>query len=471
MKKHILLLVLVFEFIYPIFAQNFQTVNNNRIMFFSNNGNYESIHIDSMENMYDVIMYPNSIVRASDNSCYSPNKPSRIGEKVILKNNGMNLFFNQYFDTIFIKTTASLNENWIAYRSQTLIVRATVQSKTYQEFLGVLDSVKTISFQAFDLNMNLVNNSVNQYELQISKNNGLIQFFDFYTFPNIPENEILYTSGISNPPLGIQNFTWFETYDFEPEDELHIYEFDRHLQFPPNSYTEIKTIFKYLSKNVYPDSIVYIVDREKLETSNNIDVNSIYTHDTISQTVVKNISFDLIQPGEPYILNDDIYFYRLVNSTIKQISSNPDYFGPAPCYTLDFFNICSYTIEYQKGLGGPYFGCVCNEYRMERSLVYYNKSGVTNGTPFNLSNINENCSYEKYYSLYPNPAHNYLTVSTENEGTFSISCYDVHGKLIFSEILTNSKQTLNISFLKQGLYLLHFKNKNEIIQTSKLLKK
>lgn len=470
MKKHILLVVLVFEFIYPIFAQNFQTVNNNRIMFFSNNGNYESIHIDSIENMYDVIMYPNSIVRASDNSCYSPNKPSRIGEKVILKNDGMNLFFNQYFDTIFIKTTASLNENWIAYRSQTLIVRATVVSKTYQEFLGVLDSVKSISFQAYDLNMNLVNSSINQYELQISKNNGLIQFFDFYTFPDIPENEILYTSGISNPQLGIQNFTWFETYDFEPEDELHIYEFDRHLQFPPNSYTEIKTIFKYLSKNVYLDSIVYLVDREKLEISSSIDINSLYTHDTISQTVVKNISFDQIQPGEPYILNDDIYFYRLVNSTIKQISSNPDYFGPAPCYTLDFFNICSYTIEYQKGLGGPYFGCACNEYRMERSLVYYNKNGVTFGTPFNLSKINDNPNLDNYFSLFPNPLEQYLTVSTELNGVFLLECFDIFGKQVFSEIISNSEQTINISFLKSGMYIFQISSKVGIIQTNKLIK-
>ena len=127
-----------------------------------------------------------------------------------------------------IKTTALLNDSWTAYYlPDSIKIIATVISHDTMSFLGQLDSVKTIGFQVYDKNMDLLDYPLNTMELRISKNFGFVKTFNFYLFPNLTD----YTSerfeeysliGLSNPEIGIQNLTWFEINDFQPGDELHI---------------------------------------------------------------------------------------------------------------------------------------------------------------------------------------------------------------------------------------------------------
>ena len=61
--------------------------------------------------------------------------------------------------------------------------------------------------------------------------------------------------------------------------------------------------------------------------------------------------------------------------------------------------------------------------------------------------------------IYPNPAHDYLTIVPKSIACLSVKAYNSSGKLIHEEQkLGNGRVTLNISTWERGLYLLFFEN-------------
>lgn len=62
-------------------------------------------------------------------------------------------------------------------------------------------------------------------------------------------------------------------------------------------------------------------------------------------------------------------------------------------------------------------------------------------------------------SVYPNPAHNTITVDPINAGT-AIRVVDVSGKVLFSKTAASAKETINIAALLPGIYLLQLTDNN-----------
>ena len=89
---------------------------------------------------------------------------------------------------------------------------------------------------------------------------------------------------------------------------------------------------------------------------------------------------------------------------------------------------------------------------------------VPNGTgPFVLNSpslsytndpvsVTENLS--SAFSVYPNPAHNTLNISAENNVSFIAELYSPQGHLVKQESLSNTEKHLDISNLSAGIYLL-----------------
>lgn len=206
-------------------------------------------------------------------------------EKVIVKENGENQFFNKLNETITLKTKAGLGQKWIAYQMMdSLIIEAKVIKHDTLNFLGLNDSVKTIKFQAYDKNMNPFPCDINKMTLQISKNHGFVKIFNFYLFPffygrylsaRFEEYNLI---GLSNPKVGIKNLTWLEVYDFQAGDELHIADEYSIIEYGKVFSTTNKAIYKYLERTDYLDSIVYVYSRKQ----------SIYTTRTDSSSFVSN---------------------------------------------------------------------------------------------------------------------------------------------------------------------------------------
>ncbi|MBK6284495.1 MAG: hypothetical protein IPF54_19350 [Draconibacterium sp.] len=294
-------------------SHDYQTVYSNRVALFENSDNQiKALRIDSVKTAIDTVFYPFATIQADSKSCFSPYKASWIGQKVVVKPDGTNLFFNCDGDTITLKTRTRLNETWIAFqRSDDFKVKATVQSIEMENFLGLSDSVKTITLSGIDQNENTLELPLNNLKLRISKNYGFIEPLNFCLFPDIEilgtteRLENLSLAGLTNPIAGVQNLTWFEVNDFQPGDELHILKdissWDEWNGNKIGFSIITKSILKYLKRYDYMDSIVYLVSQnQSIQTIETHTDTITYNCDTTILVIKPDPQFDKL-PGEPII--------------------------------------------------------------------------------------------------------------------------------------------------------------------------
>jgi alpha/beta superfamily hydrolase len=74
-------------------------------------------------------------------------------------------------------------------------------------------------------------------------------------------------------------------------------------------------------------------------------------------------------------------------------------------------------------------------------------------------------------AIYPNPAHNYITVTTESQDALQLSLYNVHGKEVFNAPLPYKATTLYLPDFSKGIYFAEIKNRHTqtIVNRQRLL--
>lgn len=489
MKVIVIIFTLILTILQFAFTQDYQTFNSGRTVFFEDDIKFVvAVRIDSVEFDVDSTLYPFRIFLPDENSnwiCYaSPSNASWIGPKVIIKENSDNLFFNKDGDTITIQTNALLGESWTFYQTEELIIIAEVVEWNTQEFLGVEDAVKKISFQAFNGEMINIDHPVNNHQLLLSENYGLLSAFNFYFFPETNEYEEFipyrfYFSliGISNPEIGFQNPTTYNVHDFQPEDELHIRE-----RYETNNIKwERKTILKYLERLDANDSIVYKIERYSSYQNFNTD-STHYFNDTIYNIIKPYVYFDRL-PLEPNRENiyDGTVWLVYNNDRIKKMNSEHGYnqvflwYDSDDCYTLGHSDGGSEHFFYYNGLGGTYFHKYYDSDYYPPSwlthtkiLVYYKKGDEYWGEPLLVTNI-KNDTINNLYTIYPNPAINDILVNSEKSITVKIEIFELTGRIVSSGKV-NTNEEFNISNLNRGIYLIRITDEERNSFTQKLIK-
>jgi len=76
--------------------------------------------------------------------------------------------------------------------------------------------------------------------------------------------------------------------------------------------------------------------------------------------------------------------------------------------------------------------------------------------------LTETESFHKFFSVYPNPTSDYITLDNKTEETYNLFLLDITGKLIYQESINRTKN-LNISQYKSGTYFLKITNDNRTI--------
>ncbi len=76
---------------------------------------------------------------------------------------------------------------------------------------------------------------------------------------------------------------------------------------------------------------------------------------------------------------------------------------------------------------------------------------------------------KRFFSLYPNPVTDYLTINSGREGTFSMEIYDNTGKIMHKQEFSSGSRT-NLTNLPRGLYFIVIKNKNKECYYEKIFK-
>ncbi|MBN2668726.1 MAG: T9SS type A sorting domain-containing protein [Bacteroidales bacterium] len=445
-----------------LFSQNYQAVTSNRKALFTDiNDVVHTLKMDSVKlDGTDSIFYPFTQIRDVNGylDCFNPFMPHWIGQKIRTQTNGNHYFYNKNGDSLLIKSTAPINATWQVMTGYT----AEVTQLVWENVLGVMDSVKTISIS-----------DGNQFttSIKLGRSYGFVNTGNFYLFPNLDDNTYYYDTfqtyelaGLSTPEIGLQNLTWFDVFDFQVGDIIH----NEQTLGNYDITTVTQTAKTYLSRSDYNDSIVYQAKRERLIEEFSPNPNPIqHIIDTIFETITLFPDFDLF----PEELTSDINWKH----QFSEMNTNPfitkkigDYLFPvlqAPtspnvtCWGMIAIDgSCMQGDEYYKGLGGPYN--ICDPYMYpvytRNILVYYDKGGIEWGTPIDFT-VEIESHIQNFIEVYPNPADNYLVVNTIHESYLqneTIEIYDLTGKLVMSSTVETSKGfTIDVSVLQKGIYL------------------
>lgn len=486
MKKKTILLTFICFLANITNAQNYQGVYSNRTAFFEDANHYiTTLQVDSVQlDGNDSILYPMKTLLTKMNGCVNPYDGAFIGKKIKVTNSTTN-FLNYQNRYVTLNTQMNLNDSCTVYTSNDTTIRAYVVKHDTLTFLGVTDSVKHLVFKVLKneilpLEHHLINDT-----LLLSKHHGLINTKQFYFFPEqgydmyfINPQCNLSLIGVSNPNLGYQKPTWWDIYDFQVGDEIHIKSSTTDIISTPNSnYTRSiiqKTILSYIERLDKMDTIIYTIDRQYSKSdSTGITIG----HDTLFETIHDNPNFDTLIPGKPVLLNGfELTQIDALVGDHMEIYTGSDraqlYKAEDSCFQEIIVDGYCSNDRYIVGLGGPYYSCMSifgEGYK--KSLAFYKKGSTTWGTPFTISGI-EDKEKSPTIAILPNPTTGeFLLQMEQNQLPARFELFTINGQKAYSSIILSNRQQININTLASGMYFYRVSTDGGKVLSGKILKK
>ncbi|MBI4648375.1 MAG: T9SS type A sorting domain-containing protein [Bacteroidia bacterium] len=488
MKTSLVILLLVLTV--KVFCQPYLCIKPDAISYYYANGaeTVYPIRIDSAIVHGDTTdYYPFGMIRAIPQNIglFLLHGPHWTGKKVTDCDNGYNLFYNKRNDTIFIKTDAVLSEIWRLFTYDNgNYINATITSWQAMSFLGLTDSVKTISMQVKDSNGANISDNINSYKLRLSKNFGLTIITDFYEFPFDTSSVDYYYSvypqmnltGMTNPAVGWQNITIADIFDYQPGDEYHRQSHCTGSPFDP-CWNNEKEMQKILNRTLTPnnDSLLYLEEICSRRYSQCTSTPPQYTtqHDTIQEVILLAGELNKL-PLEPTFVGWSYGFYLKNDS---KIYDNGAYFeaGLSPDTLSMLIYDGGITITYIKGYGTLYYSWGFLGNQCDNSFVYYKKNNIEWGVPYicdslladTISGVKQEMLSENKnpVRVWPIPAYGllYINITDKNITSFSLKIFDLQGICCLVENNYPVGEPVKISDLKPGLYILKIQFDSRII--------
>lgn len=196
MKQYMILLFLSATF--SGFAQEYSIVPDEPKTYFTNAWGYlRGIRIDSTRthngiktyHLFHTARIPYGVLDTYADTTGG----SWQGKTIVEDTLGNTMVATEANDTVFIKTTALLNESWLFYTDTTdKYYEATVTAIDTATFADIFDTVKTIQLTAFNGGTMDVNDTLNNLEIKLSQHHGWMETIDLYLFPYKPPGGYLY---------------------------------------------------------------------------------------------------------------------------------------------------------------------------------------------------------------------------------------------------------------------------------------
>lgn len=456
-------------------GQDYQCIRDTGEQLFTNGAHYRTIKTDSIKEFSDrTVYYSFPVIGSMDPpwECFSDEHPSWIGSHITQYTNGDAYFYNVAGDSLLIKTSASVGEEWMCYSFDTEdYVKGKVISWEEMSFLDQVDSVKTIQFNAVSLAGNPIPNAINGKKIKISKSWGMVQtlnfklFPDLYDYPGYEEINEYDLCGMTNPETGIQNLTIKRIFDYNVGDEFHIHQSSSSWLQDNYFYYEIHRIMdkQWISDSVIQYNIERCIRRHYLASD-----TLIMFHDTLISDVNLNSYWDAHLNKVPdkyrsigsdwgteyywYEQQDNPGFNRMSKGFFGGYFNDPEEDCIYPLIDYD------YSCHYLEGLGGPYwdygsFGS--NEYR---GLVYYKKGEEEWGDPYECDSLLTGILHRNLdgvdLMVAPNPMTSSTTFTFKNPSgeLFTLVLFDSFGRAIKSLTTQTDRLVLDKERTLSGIY-------------------
>jgi hypothetical protein len=482
MKKLAYLLFFVLtQYSYGQYYQNICSPGTT--IFIDGASQYRAFRLDSVKvQMSDSIYYSYSAFRDTTTDPYNPSCADLRGDlvfsqKVVRHPDGTFLFFNKSNDTLTVITTATLNQSWvICTLAANAYLEAKVTSIDLEDFMGISDSVKTITFQARDQANNPISHPMNGNIFKLSLHYGFLQLYDLYFFPQI--GDIIYLRGKTSPKTGFQDATASEIYDWPVGAKFHYkydagypwkYELNEVPGQPPHFYFHEYIIKEILQKSMNADSVTYTTHLCSFRTEGYTG----YEDTTITNsTVIETHNF----------INEGVYLDKLplefnTSGRLFWTITNDINYGPGKVIYSRYFEYADNcwkhfqdpdgrSYNFAKNLGMVRMDSLFYGWTELEELIYFSCDTMTWGSPLYsdcdvLTGLQKNRNLSPGVVIFPNPVINTARVeipqSTITGWTFSL--FNLTGEQVRIETISRNPFTFERRSLPQGFYFFILKDK------------
>jgi len=392
--------------------------------------------------------------------CIRKNKGRWIGDSVV-QNGNVYDFENRWGNHVTFNFNLALNESTVFFEDVMQRFSMTLEAYDLIDFHGYADSVKRYRIAHTDLEGNPQNSPLNNREIIIGKSLGLISFFRIDSFPLVEVP--LQLNGNMAPDAGFYQLTNKDIFDYYPGDVIQYVDYHSWPWYGLYSRTYIK--HQFLERNETPDQLNYKVRRESFhEDSTFITIDTINLSYDKSE-VVATIPFDNNSDGFIYgnrLL--EVYDYcGLPLWTYFMYDSDYEYYPECDLWCMvDVGGTLGWNYKrYVAGLGiyddsfssarpeGNSYGTV---------IVYFSKNGHTCGTE--VIGYPDKKDFTQEVKIIPNPASESFVVRGEISVS-DLTLTNIDGKIVM-QVPSYKGESLNISNLKPGIYIVTVKNNEQL---------
>ncbi len=401
-----------------------------------------------------------------------------LGKKNIRNLSGEEYYFNQFGDSLFIKTLAGIGDNWIFCKdSNNVSYKATVVSKNTQLIDGIIDSVKTIQLQAYQGALPIAS-TYNSLPIVLSKSHGFYSMFEFFAFPYwqwVATNDTL---PIMFPllPLIHQRLNRDITEShFMEQNTLFIYQPGNEWQW----YSDLGSEYDLYHDSIISTSYLSPTTLEVTKYRHKFyqifgpipSMGHIYTT-TIDTLVIDSISFAAtvrtLLP-ENLLIFDTLYGYRKNFYFIKPFCTNKiiyryEYYHNLPPLSTGTFE--AGITEYIQGFGktDSYWEKQFS-FRLLDDYFYMKLGSCTDGTKYNFKALSSTDINERTNSItvFPNPTSGRISIISSQVTILKIILHDITGKELMSQDKFKANNSIEISNYPDGVYLLEIQTDKGIV--------
>lgn len=388
-----------------------------------------------------------------------------LGNRINYDHDNMFLdLLNETGDSLGFDFGMSINDSTLFFESDSLLYFIKYTSISNELALGLIDSTKHFEIITYDSLGNNIINSLSEFEILLTKNNGLISFIDCYHFPN--ELKSMEIMGQTNPLLGNYQLSYFEAYPWQEGDVI---QYRGRNGYAGTNYT--KYTYQTVTVNSRIEfgdsiSIYYSSVYNTVYSPSGPDIEAVYMPIPTSP-ITYNVN-DLILSMPHNMANTtsttlaEFYIEDSTNSCggSERLIFQEDYSiycDTCKCYGwIDGYNSAAYIRHFNEKRGLVYYDLIIYGMPQENdglsaSIIYSDINNVVCGNPWVLD-IDENEIGEA--KLYPNPTIGLFTLSS-NKTPEKIRIVDQLGRVVYYSIKGLSKTTeIDLRGENPGSYIL-----------------
>lgn len=384
---------------------------------------------------------------------------------------GVYFFQNQFQEKISLHTKSQIGQYWsfFSYPNAESII-ATHDSTVYQPVFAGWDSVKYFHLQLLDSLGDTLQSSLNGTELQLAKENGIIQTIRFECFPRGivdtlfqgDKSMVLFQIGATNPDVGKYPLAERHIFDYEVGDMIQ-----ETLSFVSARFDHGTSYYEniILAKTQENNKITYRISHREWNQRYDRE-NDIETVDC--KKYQYNLAVDLTKAAYLPLIPEDKYSGLIYDYSGNKKTGTRRHLPPSTY--VSFADSCFYeppdAIGYYQiaGLGAGYHNYGGSFSRSSTySPTYYKKGNETWGTYINFDSLS--CTVGLESELLQNThitfQNNLLTIRQDNPQPLTFQLFSMDEKLITQlKLAPEAVLHIPLPFLPEGIYAYHLIGKN-----------